>query len=258
MLRENLARRRDGDRKDFRWRGEEVSRLESFSDAVFAFAITLLVVSLEVPDTFEELLAAMQGFFAFSICFALLMLVWYDHIKFVRRFGLRDRLTVCLNAALLFILLFYVYPLKFLFTLLMDEVFGFGAETITPEQIPQLMVIYGAGFVAVQLVFMLLYFRAYSLRRALELDAPEVSVTREEIQGFCLNMGIGLLSVCIALLGGAEAAGWAGAAYLLTFPLQTANSRFMRARRAKTQAAEKTGVYDENGGRGDHAAPPAS
>ena len=33
--------------------GREVSRIEGFSDAVFGFALTLLVVSLEVPDNFE-------------------------------------------------------------------------------------------------------------------------------------------------------------------------------------------------------------
>jgi len=36
----------------FRWRGTHVSRIEGFTDAVFAFAVTLLVVALEVPHTF--------------------------------------------------------------------------------------------------------------------------------------------------------------------------------------------------------------
>ena len=72
----------------FRWRGGEISRLEGLSDAVFAFAVTLLVVSLEVPETFDELLHVLRGFFAFAVCFAILFWVWYDHYRFFRRYGL--------------------------------------------------------------------------------------------------------------------------------------------------------------------------
>jgi len=201
MVRGGLAQRQGGE-EDFRWRGEDVSRIEGFSDSVFAFAITLLVVSLEVPKTFEELLQTMRGFFAFAICFYLLLLVWYEHYKFFRRYGLRDIQTLFLNSALLFLVLMYVYPLKFLFTMLIDQLFGFAQnETIEVSQLPLLMVIYGAGFVAIQLVFVLMYLRAYSLRATLELDARELSVTREEIQGCLLNISVGLLSVAIAILG---------------------------------------------------------
>ena len=200
MLREKLARNRVGEEEGFTWRGEEVSRIEGLSDAVFAFAITLLVVSLEVPKTFDELLATMRGFFAFAICFALLFAVWNEHYKFSRRYGLWDASTVRLNAALLFIVLLYVYPLKFLFTILVDELLGFSTDVrlptgdvvqaIEPGQIPLLMVIYGAGFVAIQVLFVLLYLRAYALRGTLELDANEVLITRQEIQGFLLMMAV--------------------------------------------------------------------
>ncbi len=236
MVREELARRRVGS-ESFRWRGEDVWRVEGFSDAVFAFAVTLLVVSLEVPSSFDELLETMRGFFAFAICFTLLLLVWYEHYKFSRRYGLRDNLTVYLNAALLFLVLFYVYPLKFLFTLLTDQLLGFSEEVIESSQVPLLIVIYGVGFVALQLVFVMFYWHAYSLRAVLELDAHESSVTREEIQGFLVNVSVGLASIFIALLGGEEASSWASMVYLLIFPLQMINGRAMRSHRAKSSSA---------------------
>jgi uncharacterized membrane protein len=238
VVREGLAQRQGGE-EDFRWRGEDVSRMEGFSDAVFAFAVTLLVVSLEVPKTFDELLATMRGFFAFAICFALLLAVWYDHYKFFRRYGLMDTPTRWLNSTLLFLMLLYVYPLKFLFTMLIDEWLGFGdSEMIETSQVPLLMVIYGAGFVAIQLVFLLMYLRAYSLRAALELDPQELSVTREEIQGFFLNVLVGLVSVATAALGGVGAISWAGLVYLLVFPLQIINGRVMDFRRRKYRNAQ--------------------
>ncbi|MBV9453625.1 MAG: DUF1211 domain-containing protein [Rubrobacter sp.] len=109
----------------FTWQGEEVTCIEGFSNAVLAFAVTLLVVSLEVPRTFDELLATIQGFFAFVVCFALLLTVWFEQFEFFWWYGLQDTFTVLLNAILLFIVLFYVYPLKFLFTLLVDQLLGF-------------------------------------------------------------------------------------------------------------------------------------
>ena len=51
--------------------GREVSRVEGFSDAVFGFALTLLVVSLEVPAIFADLKAILSGFFPFGLMFAL-------------------------------------------------------------------------------------------------------------------------------------------------------------------------------------------
>jgi len=247
VVRESLARRQTAE-EDFRWRGEDITRLEGFSDAVFAFAVTLLVVSLEVPKTFDELLTTMRGFVAFAICFYLLLIVWYDHYKYFRRYGLNDTPTLWLNSTLLFIMLMYVYPLKFLFTLLMSELFGYAdTETIELSQFPLLMVIYGAGFVAVQAVFVIMYLRAYSLRADLELDALELSVTREEIQGFLLNAAVGLLSMAVAVLGGPDRVDWSGYVYLLLFPLLTINGRVMSSRRRRNKVAQTSAGTEGSG-----------
>jgi hypothetical protein len=100
------------------------------------------------------------------------------------------------------------------------------------------MVIYGAGFVAVQIVFVLMYLRAYSLRTVLELDARELSVTREEILSALLNISVALVSVAIAIIGGAGHIAWAGYAYLLLFPLQAINGRVMGYRRKRVTQTE--------------------
>jgi hypothetical protein len=107
-------------------------------------------------------------------------------------------------------------------------------EEIEPGQLPILMVI-GAGFVAVQIVFALLYLRAHVLRDVLGLDAYERPKTREEIQGFLLATGVGLISMALAVLGGETVVSWAGYVYLLLFPVLRINSYLMDSRRKRSQ-----------------------
>ena len=88
--------------------------------------------------------------------------------------------------------------------------------------------------------------RAYSLRGELGLDASELSVTREEIQGALLNIAVGLVSMAIALLGSEETVNWAGYAYILVFPLQWINGYVMGSRRRRNKDAHtKAGADDE-------------
>ena len=57
MIRQHLPTAIRGE-ANFRWRGGDVSRIEGLSDAVFALSLTLLVVSLEVPTNFNEMVRA--------------------------------------------------------------------------------------------------------------------------------------------------------------------------------------------------------
>lgn len=207
----------------FRWRGGEITRLEGFTDAVFAFAVTLLVVSLEVPRTFEELLMAMKGFFAFAICFTILTQVWYFHYKFSRRYGLQTVYTIVLNAALIFVVLFYVYPLKFLFTLVVGSLSGGRTVPVqqlthmvsTRHELSQLWLIYSAGVIAVYGLFALLYHYAYRMRVALELNEYEALSTRNAIVHFAGLACVGVAVAIAALVLPAAYVGYAGFLFCL-------------------------------------------
>ena len=82
-------------------RRHEITRLEGFSDAVFGFALTLLVVSLDVPSSVDALMEQMASFVGFALMFAMVCWIWYEHNKFIRQFGLQDAWTVFVNAVLL-------------------------------------------------------------------------------------------------------------------------------------------------------------
>lgn len=245
MLREKMMENDIGEGGKFRWRGHEISRIEGLSDAVFAFAITLLVVSLEVPKTFNELAEIMRGFGAFAICFVLLFIVWFNQYKFFRRYGLQDVITVVLNGALLFVVLFYVYPLKFLFTSLVDRLMGGHNEVRLPngnveamiegDQMGKLMLVFGGGYFAVFAVFVLLYFHAYRKREELGLNKLEVFDTRDSIQESALNCTIALISMFLILFGGSRYAPLAGLTYMLTGVALGINGVIMGKRRGKLE-----------------------
>lgn len=229
----------------FRWRSDKVTRLEGFSDAVFAFAMTLLVVSLEVPKTFDQLMESLRGFLAFAICFTFLVGIWYTHYNFFRRYGIIDRFTIVLNATLLFLVLFYVYPLKFLFTWLINQLFGITAATLADGsvvsvikgvQVPTLMMIYSAGYIAVFLIFMLLYHHAYRKRDSLELTEIEIHITRESVQRKIIYMAFGVASICLAMLLPMNLIAFSGLVYVLISPIVMIHAIFMaKARKRMVQ-----------------------
>jgi len=194
MIRERLSATGPLAEENFRWRAGEITRLEGFSDAVFAFALTLLVVSLEVPRTFDELIRAMKGFPAFGVCFAILAVVWHDHCRFFRRYGLQNSWMTFLNFVLLFVVLFYIYPLKFLFFT------TFAGAAVPAEQGRTLLLIYGLGYAAIFLTFLLMYIHAWKRREDLALNALELMKTRQSIIDHLAMTSVAVLSVAMALL----------------------------------------------------------
>jgi uncharacterized membrane protein len=196
----------------FRLRGREVSRVEAFSDVVFGFALTLIVVSLEVPTRYEELVNTMRGFPAFAICFAILTWVWHAHHTYFRRYALSDEITIALNTALLFLVLFYIYPMKFIFSLVTGQIAEGGRGSST-----DLFLIYGLGFAGIFTVFVALYTHAWRQREELDLTSLERHDTVTSILMYSSYIGIGLLSCTLAVFAPASI-GLAGWTYFLIGP----------------------------------------
>ncbi len=222
MFRKAVADKLQSDKNKFRFRGHEVRRIEAFSDAVFAFAVTLLIVSLEVPKSFEELMVTMRGFFAFGVSFVLLMVIWYEQNIFFRRYGLDDLITIMLNCTLIFVVLFYVYPLKFLFTLLFNvQIYGAGHSpfVINVTDISKLMAIYGMGYILIYFLFSMMYFHALKKAKELELSPSEIFDTKTKLYKNIVLIAIGILSVMVAYVVPSEDAGISGFVYILIGPV---------------------------------------
>jgi uncharacterized membrane protein len=180
-------------------RRHEISRLEAFSDAAFAFALTLLVVSLDVPRSYDDLIRTVRGIPSFACCFALLVWIWNEHNLFFRRYGLQDGLTTFLNTGLLFVVLFYVYPLKFMF----DSMFARiardpGLQQMSLPQLANASAIYGAGFVVLFVMFALLYRHAYRKRESLGLTPLEIFDNRMFAGHHLVSASVGLAVVAVA------------------------------------------------------------
>ena len=221
MIRKLMSTTRsERNEKDSR-RNFEIQRIETFSDGVFAFAVTLLIVSLEVPKSFEELLTTMRGFFAFGISFLLLVMIWNEQHRFFRNYGLDDIWTITLNGILLFIVLFYVYPLKFLFTLMFsDQIYGKNKSpfTIEQSQVPMLMMIYALGFMAIYTLFFLMYLHASRKSAKLGLSSLEKFDCHTGMYRILIMVVAGFCSFITALLLSNDYAGLAGYAYFLIGP----------------------------------------
>jgi uncharacterized membrane protein len=224
MIRKLLSGEQSGRHQRDDKRNYEIQRIETFSDGVFAFAVTLLIVSLEVPKSFEELRVTMRGFFAFGLSFLILIMIWNEQHRFFRRFGLDDLPTTYLNFTLLFIVLFYVYPLKFLFTMIFsDSIYGAnkGPIQMTQQQVPELMMIYAIGFMAIYGLFFLMYWHAYRKSKELELTAFEKFDCRSTMFKELIMVITAALSLFTAYMLKADDAGLAGFVYMLLAPAIT-------------------------------------
>ena len=207
-------------RHGFRLRGLEMTRLETFADAAFAFAVTMLVISIDtIPGNLDELLLALKGVPAFAASFASIALVWAGHNLWSRRYGLEDGLTTVLSLALIFVMLVYLYPLKLVFSALFAWIsFGWFPsefEINSARELATLFVVYGIGFALISAIIASLYWRALKRASQLGLNSLERIYTRSEISGWIIMAATGLLSALFAGLAPGNSRAFAGFVYFI-------------------------------------------
>lgn len=204
----------------YRLRGESMTRIEVFSDAAFAFAVTMLVISLSaIPQNYDELLSAMSRIPSFTASFAVMMLIWVTHRRWSQRFGLDDGVSTFLTLALILVVLVYVYPLK----LIMDLMFYAFSQSLFPSdfqvsntaQVAVLVTIFSAGFFLIALIQMGLYLRAAAKTDELCLSKLEQLLVRKELLVWMVQAILALLVALIALTFRSSLGYLAGIAYSL-------------------------------------------
>jgi uncharacterized membrane protein len=205
--------------RGFRLRGMEMTRLETFIDAAFAFAISMLVIAAQqIPDNIQTLLAAFKNVPTFVCSIAVLGIFWRGHWLWSRRYGLEDGASILISWAMIVTILIFIYPLKAIFGamwyLLSSGEIGqpFSLQT-TESQARTIFAIYALGLIAISAEILLLNLRAWQLREPLRLNERETLVTCGELSGWSIPVSVGIVSLVSALTLPVEQIQWSGWVY---------------------------------------------
>jgi hypothetical protein len=135
----------------------------------------------------------------FALMFAMVCWIWYEHNLFFRRYGLQDAMTVFINCILLFVVLFYVYPLRFLTNALVGGLVmrDANAPEITPGNSWTLMLLYSVGVLLIFTTFILLHWRAWRKRDELDLSPLEKLQLEYRAKGHGISAGLAVASLAI-------------------------------------------------------------
>lgn len=205
-------------------RGLRSSRLDTFVDTAFAFALTLLVISFdEIPATVDELLLAMKRIPAFLISFFLVMTFWFNHRTWSRFYGLETRLSLFASLGIIFVVMVYVYPLKIMsgsmLSYFTNGYVGSEFHVQSLQDIRIIFILYSSGYLVMAALMVLLFLDAHQHREHLSLDKKERVLTLEYLCIWLFSVVVATLSIILTLIISDPFIAASGYVYFLLFPL---------------------------------------
>ena len=175
-------------------RGEAMTRIDTFVDAAFAFAFTMLVISIDqIPRSPTELIELSKDIPSFVFSSLIIGSIWIAHSSWSKIFGLQDGVTVFLSLCLVVLTLIFVYPIKMINQITV-EYFSqnrglefllrglFQSEGWSPELIWVIFVYLAIGLFMLSII--LIAFYQNTLR-----FSEELSITLEEVK-FCTYLSL--------------------------------------------------------------------
>ena len=232
-MRSEIAKHLDHD-PDFEWRGQNVTRIENLSDIVFAFALGMMLFGGPPPQTFSELVHFLVSIIPVTASFIILFMMWNAHFVFFRRYALADNTIVLINSALLLMVLFTAYPLRFIFDSFFWYIIGSATGNYTQLLETEMditnsarsMAFFGAGYAVIYTLFSFMY--AHAVRKAdlIGLSQQEILITRQTVWIFRGEVVIAIGVICAALFtpmgpfaGGLMMLNWPNA-YLMNYAVE--------------------------------------
>ena len=189
----------------FRLRGESMTRIEVFSDAAFAFAVTMLVISLDtIPQNYIEFVEAMKAIPTFILSVSMIMVYWLAHRNWSQRYGLEDPISILFTLSIVVIILIFVYPLKLIMSYTCHIFSGKFLPTefsiTSSTEMTGLVLAFSVAGFLLAVTFLGLHLRSMRERETLKLNAKEIIETRKQIAIWSITCGATFVSVLLSWL----------------------------------------------------------
>jgi hypothetical protein len=183
------------------FRTPESQRLDSFVDAAFAFAVSLLIIGGAEPlRSFTDLAVALARIPAFAFGFGLIVLFWLAHRTWSNLTPVRTGWTTVLSLAVVFSVLVFVFPLRLLAETATHYISGGvlpgGRLMSSLSDLRWTYVIYGAAFAILSGLNAGLFLHAARALRGLDAVAHRNGLQWASTWG--IAMVTGLLSALVA------------------------------------------------------------